>query len=418
MTRKRLDENEVLAIREQYREEYLRLRDPISEDRMLWRAQTFRHLMHLLPGQTILELGCGDGVFTRRLSMVSRGENPITAVSFGPGDARPKQLPMDIEFLRAASLPGPLADRTFDFIVVMDLLDQSNCISLLQNVYRLLKPGGQVLFYQSNPWNIVLRVRRIVSRLFGGQSPRSLLSRPQLFELMSEIGSIWVFSVYNDFVYAPLTRQLIWFLRNLSIVLENMPGVRTLAGAILLHAQKPPRRGERPATSLFAHEHLRRAVSIVIPCHNEQMNIGPLVTELLGLFDEYIHEIIPVEDNSTDNTAEVMRKLARETPGSSPFIARRPAAWDGPLQTAIAPQPGAIYSRWTATFSTCFRKCATSSTPQPRDTMSSWKPILTTQRPAELSISKDRGEPGLSSVGSVGSPAPFLRYDKQPQADS
>ena len=142
MTRKRLDENEVLAIREQYREEYLRLRDPISEDRMLWRAQTFRHLMHLLPGQTILELGCGDGVFTRRLSMVSRGENPITAVSFGPGDARPKQLPMDIEFLRAASLPGPLADRTFDFIVVMDLLDQSNCISLLQNVYRLLKPGG------------------------------------------------------------------------------------------------------------------------------------------------------------------------------------------------------------------------------------------------------------------------------------
>ncbi len=324
MTRKRLDENEVLAIREQYREQYLRLRDPISEDRMLWRAQTFRHLMHLLPGQTILELGCGDGVFTRRLSMVSRGENPITAISFGPGDARPKQLPMDIEFLRAASLPGPLADRTFDFIVVMDLLDQSNCISLLQNVYRLLKPGGEVLFYQSNPWNIILRVRRIVSRLFGGQDPRSLLSRPQLFELMSEIGFIRVFSVYNDFVYAPLTRQLIWFLRNLSIVLENMPGVRTLAGAILLHAQKPPRRGERPATSLFAHEHLRRAVSVVIPCHNEQMNIGPLVTELLGLFDEYIHEIIPVEDNSTDNTAEVMRKLARENPRIKPVYRTPP----------------------------------------------------------------------------------------------
>jgi len=32
----------------------------------------------------------------------------------------------------------------------------------------------------------------------------------------------------------------IWFLRNLSIILENMPGLRTLAGSIVLHAQKPP----------------------------------------------------------------------------------------------------------------------------------------------------------------------------------
>ena len=277
----------------------------------------------------------------------------------------------------------------------------------------------QVLFYQSNPWNIVLRVRRIVSRLFGGQDPRSLLSRPQLFELMSEIGFIRVFSVYNDFVYAPLTRQLIWFLRNLSIVLENMPGVRTLAGAILLHAQKPPRRGERPATSLFAHEHLRRAVSVVIPCHNEQMNIWPLVTELLGLFDEYIHEIIPVEDNSTDNTAEVMRKLARENPRIKPVYRTPPGGVGRAIETDIAPQPGAMYSRWTATFSTCFRKCATSSTPQPRDTMSSWEADShDTASCWNYPFSKDRGEPGLSSVGSVGSPAPFLRYDKQPQADS
>ena len=303
---------ETLAIREQYREQYLRHRDPIAEDRMLWRAQTFRHLIHLLPGQTILELGCGQGIFTRQLASVSRGENPITAVSFDSSMSRPANLPDRAEFLSAASFPGPLKGRRFDFVVAIDLLDRRNCVPVLQNAYDFLNPGGQVVFYQSNQWNVVLKLRRSLSGLFGHGDPRSLLSRTQLCELLSEVGFIRVFSVYNDFVYAPLTRWLIRILRNLSIVLENTPGVRTLAGSILIHAQKPPRHVEHPKISLFAHGQLRGAVSVVIPCHNEEMNIRPLVTRLRDLFDDYIHEIVLVDDNSTDNTAGVIRQLAGE----------------------------------------------------------------------------------------------------------
>jgi len=311
---------EILAIREQYREEYLNLRDPIAEDRMLWRAQTFRHLVHLLPGQAILELGCGQGIFTRQLAKVSRGENPITAVTFDSDRRRPVDLPEGVEFLTASSLPGPIAGRRFDFIVAMDLLDRRNCATLLQKVNQFLKPGGEVLLYQSNPWNAVLKLRRFLMQCFGRRDPRSLLSRAQLYELMSEVGFIRVFSVYNDFVYAPLTRWLIWILRNLSIVLENTPGVRTLAGSLLIHAQKPPHQVERPKASLFAHEQLRRAVSIVIPCHNEGMNIGRLVKRLGDLFGEYIHEIILVDDNSADNTAEMIRNLAEADPRVKPVF--------------------------------------------------------------------------------------------------
>src|SRR5207247_486518 len=109
------------------------------------------------PGQTILELGCGSGVFTRRLASVCRGENSITAVTFAEGTSRPAQLPTNIEFLHASSMFESLRDRHYDFIVAMDLLDRRNCTSFLQTVYRILKPGGQVVFYQSNPWNVVLK---------------------------------------------------------------------------------------------------------------------------------------------------------------------------------------------------------------------------------------------------------------------
>ena len=65
----------------------------------------------------------------------------------------------------------------------------------------------------------------ITDTTFWEQDPRRLLSRPALYELVSEVGFIRVFSVYNDFVYAPLTPSLVWLFRNLSILLENTPGL-------------------------------------------------------------------------------------------------------------------------------------------------------------------------------------------------
>ncbi len=303
----------TLRMREVYRDHYWRTRDPIAGDRLLWRAQTFRHTVHLLPGDTILELGSGEGRFTRILSKVTRGENPITAVRFqsAGGDTPVEALP-NVERLEVAALPGVLANRRFDCVIAMDMLDGDNAADLLQILLGLLAPGGEVVFYESNPWNPVLGLRRAFTRWGGRKDPRRLVSRPDLYELISEIGFVRVYAVYNDFVFAPLTRSLVWWLRNLSILLENAPVVSRMAGSILLHAQKPPRVREASGKSLFAHESLRQAVSVVIPCRNEDMNVGPLVERILELYGEYIHEVIPVNDGSTDRTAEVLQALAKK----------------------------------------------------------------------------------------------------------
>ncbi len=313
----------ILGMREQYRDRYWLKRDPIYRDRLLWRAQSFRHMVHLLPGQTILELGCGQGLFTQQLVQVSRGENPITAVSFTPGEP-PAALPATVTFVNATMQLEALAAQKFDFIVAMDLLDAHNCGWFLQQVYELLQPGGQILFYESNPWNVVLRLRRLVSGWWGQKDPRQLISRPKLYELISELGFIRVFSIFNDFVYAPLNRPLIWVLRNLSILLENTPILQTLAGSILIHAQKPPRSVERPIPSLCEHPALHNAVSVVIPCHNEAMNIQPLIARLIALYGDYIYEIIPVDDNSRDQTGAMLKQLAADNPKIKPVFRTPP----------------------------------------------------------------------------------------------
>ena len=300
----------ALAVRERYRDDYWRKHDPIAADRLLWRAQAFRHIVHLLPGQRILELGCGEGLFTHALLRVSRGENPITAVTFQKGAQVSSDVGGDVELLATSDLPNSLAGRHFDYVVAMDLLDRSCASQLLAIVHALLVPGGEMVFYESNPWNPVHKLRQIFSSAVGKGDPRHLLSRRRLYKLLSESDFSGVDAVYNDFVFAPLTRRLIWLLRNLSILLENAPGLRAMAGSILLQAQKPPPRKDAPKQPLFTHESLRGAVSFVIPCHNEEMNIRPLVDGILGLYEDCVHEIILVNDGSTDGTAEVMTKLA------------------------------------------------------------------------------------------------------------
>jgi glycosyltransferase involved in cell wall biosynthesis len=130
--------------------------------------------------------------------------------------------------------------------------------------------------------------------------------------------------VYNDFVYAPLTYRGVWLLRNLSILLENLPFIRTLAGSILLHAQKPPHSLPSPEISLCYHDQLKGKISVVVPCHNEEMNVIPLVTQLMRFYGEYLYEIILVDDNSNDNTREVINNLVRKFPKINPVFRTPP----------------------------------------------------------------------------------------------
>jgi hypothetical protein len=208
--------------------------------------------------------------------------------------------------------------------VGLDLLDARECASVLGDVHELLAPGGELVFFESNPWNPWLKLKRLFARRILGADPRSLLSRSRLYELLSEVGFIGVFATYTDFVYAPLTPRMIRLLRNISIIAENTPGLRHFAGTILLHAQRPPRLQFRPSQPLCDHPALRGAVSVVIPCHNEEMNVRPLMNRLLTLYGDYIHEIIPVDDNSRDGTAAVIASCAAMEPRIRPVYRRPP----------------------------------------------------------------------------------------------
>ena len=265
-----------------------------------------------MPGESILELGSGEGAFTSALVTMTRGRNPlVAATATGASVFIPGAEPVALD-----QLPGPLAGRRFRYVVAQNVLDRDNVAYLLEHIFALLEEGGRAIFIETNPWNPMSAARRAVSHLLHRPYAQSLLSRTQLYELLSEIGFIRVSARFTDFVYPPLapTPRMAWMVSSVSVLLENMPLVRSLAGRIVLHAQRPPRDLPRAAVSLCGHDVLRGAVSFVVPCHNEAMNIPALVDGLRSHYGDYVHQIVLVNDNSTDGTAATIDRLAAEDP--------------------------------------------------------------------------------------------------------
>src|SRR5215218_279294 len=107
-----------LRAMERTREAYWRRYPATSPVKLRWRALTVRHCFHVLPGESILELGAGSGLWTTHLTSTLRGENPITAAVFNDDlakQAEQRQLP-NTRVARVDDL-GELPAETFDYIV-------------------------------------------------------------------------------------------------------------------------------------------------------------------------------------------------------------------------------------------------------------------------------------------------------------
>jgi dolichol-phosphate mannosyltransferase len=298
---------------ERCREAYW-LRYPVTSPvKLRWRALTFRHSFHVLPGEKILELGAGSGIWTEHLSEVLRGRNSITGVVFNRQLLRESRHG-DIQFQYVEDLAEELPPESFDYVVGTAILCHGGYEHTLQELYRLLKPGGQLLFFEANYWNPQVALKNAIpwlGRKTGNASCQIGLRRYQLMKMASRRGFTEIDVIPYDIIHPRTPRSLVHRLQSIAFIAEHAPVIRELCGTLYIRGRKPGGPSVRHFVNLAEHGQLFRSVSFVVPCHNEEMNLQQLVNSIFGFYGNYVHEIILVNDNSTDRTGPMAEEIAK-----------------------------------------------------------------------------------------------------------
>ncbi len=271
----------------------------------------------ILPGREILELGAGSGAWTVHLAAVLAGRNQITGAVFSAAlatAAQSRKLSCT-RFIHVRDFQQAFPRESLDYIVSTDIPARCLGPEMLEMAYQCLKPGGRFLFFAQNTSNPFTFLKKVVGHFLGRYRD---LRGEDSFNLKKFTHSVARegfegIEVTHFEVVCPRERP-VW--QTLGLVLERAPLVRRFSRVVSVRAFKPALAGREDVEniSLATHPQLFGTISVVVPCHNEEANIARLVETMLGMYGSYIHEIVIVDDNSTDGTAQIAGTMARTEP--------------------------------------------------------------------------------------------------------
>jgi SAM-dependent methyltransferase len=200
----------------------------------------------LKDGARVLEVGCGIGDYT--LGLAAHTEARITSIDIAPGlvihagarrPAHDRFAAADIE-----ALPFPAA--TFDAVVGNAVLHHLRFESAVPEMLRVLKPGGRFCFAEPNMLNpqvFLERNVRWIGRRLDNSPGETAFVRWRLRPVLERHGLEDVGARPFDFLY-PLTPEgWIGVVERTGRILERLPGLREIAGSLLVSGRKPDRRG-------------------------------------------------------------------------------------------------------------------------------------------------------------------------------
>jgi dolichol-phosphate mannosyltransferase len=256
-----------LVVMEKRREAYWLKYQSTAPIKLHWRAVTVRHCFHVLPGETILELGAGSGLWTAHLSEVLSGRNPIVGAVFNCDfleQGNQKNI-ANAKFILVKSLLQDLPEASFDYVVGNSILCHNLYPQNLYAIHRLLKPGGQILFFEANYWNPQVFAKNSIRALrkASGQAPCQVgLRKFKLMQIASHQGFTHVDVIPYDIIHPRTPRSLISFIQSKAYVFEQVPLMRELCGTLYIWSKKPgDENARRPKVKLTEHRELFGTVS-------------------------------------------------------------------------------------------------------------------------------------------------------------
>ena len=151
-------------------------------------VRTLIEVAELRSGEAVLEVGCGSGVLARWLARRTAGRNRITGVDINPyllreakALARQEGLEGAIEFREGNAEALPFSDNSFEVVMSVTVIEETDADRMLAEMVRVTKPGGRVAVIAraldlASPMNLPLsaslKAKVEAPGFFGNVSPR------------------------------------------------------------------------------------------------------------------------------------------------------------------------------------------------------------------------------------------------------
>ena len=203
------------------------------------RARLFIELGGIGRGARVLEIGCGTGEFTRRVAPEGASLVALDLSADLLAKARAR-VPSGARFLRGDAHRLPFETGAFDAIYGCSILHHLDVEAALREARRVLRPGGRLVVSEPNLLNpqvaLMFKVRAL-RRCFSVSEDEMAFTRRYVSRLLHGLGFARVSVRYFDFLHPATPARLVASLASLGNWLETVPGLRVIAGSMLVHAE-------------------------------------------------------------------------------------------------------------------------------------------------------------------------------------
>lgn len=213
---------------------------PAGQLRAERRAQYFVDVAQITKKDNVLEIGCGTGLFTRKVFDLSGAHIIATDLSQDLLTIAKEKSP-STEFLIDDAMNMSFPDNSFDVVFGSSILHHLEMERSLKEILRVMKKGGRMVFAEPNMINPQIYIQKnipFIKKWLGDSPDESAIVRWSFSNLMKDIGFRNIKIFPYDFLHPVTPKAMIPIVNGIGKTIEKIPVLKEIAGSVIIYGEK------------------------------------------------------------------------------------------------------------------------------------------------------------------------------------
>jgi len=213
---------------------------PAGQVRADRRAAYFVQQAGITSKDRVLEIGCGTGLFTRKVYQQTKASITATDISEELLTEAKKLLP-DAEFKIDDAMNLSFPDQSFDVVFGSSVLHHLDMEKSVKEIFRVLKPGGRMVFAEPNMINPQILIQKnipFIKKWLGDSPDETAIVRWNFSKLMKHTGFHDISIFPYDFLHPVTPKPLIPLVNGIGKLVEKIPVLKEIAGSVIIYGKK------------------------------------------------------------------------------------------------------------------------------------------------------------------------------------